>query len=404
MRVKTDGFALQGIDLATQQYADLLRVPFSQVATPLVYSPPPPLTPTSPFSLDQPQAAVQPPLQDPHSDLHCPQQQLPGHLPVQHQGLGMPAWQQGQQYTMTDHSPTSIQDEGMSFDAAASTAANSTPSAASDSHVNAQAMLSPHASPVTFATADVNTPPDPGGHLFQQLLQEQEEELLLPPDPMMPRTFQPGLPPTAPQPRNSFSFGQQVPEPVSSFGQSDVNRGSFQDSTPFCYSSSGSIPNGTATFAESSQMGSLSNGAAFQGHQWPGQGSREVPQGAGQPPQDIAASAHSQRPVPRGFGWAPPPQEGVGTFEGGAVPAVLPGRPVYGHSQSYSKVPSRRIVRGPSFQQRGVQNPILTFTTSCDLLECLSHSFMRADSFFDCLRSLRLLYQPAPSCVSAGSR
>ena len=97
---------------------------------------------------------------------------------------------------------------------------------------------------------------------------------------------------------------------------------------------------------------SLSHDGLPQGCQWPGQGSTEVPSSTGQVSQGSGEMLHSMQEVPsstgqlaQGFGLVP--QKAAGAFEGGAIP----GRPVW--RQSYSRVPSKRMVRGPSFAQQG---------------------------------------------------
>ena len=189
-----------------------------------------------------------------------------------------------------------------------------------------------------------------------------------PPGPRLPPAALAGLPPAAPQRVDSFNFGQQafgqpLPEPASSFGQYDVHAGYPQDFMPPTTTSvghqfsDGSSQSASGNFGEIHRSSHPSHDGSppwDQGSQWPGQSSTEVPfntgqffQGSGEVPQSAQEPPWSTGQLAQGFGMVP--QRAFGAFEAGAIP----GRPVYGHSQSYSRVPSRRIVRGPSFTQRG---------------------------------------------------
>ena len=364
--------AMQGgsIGLTTHQYAELLRVPLPQVATPIVYQQPHAATPPSPFSQDQYQAPNQElPQQLPCIDSYPQQpQQLTGQSPVRHQV--QTDWSQGPH----QHVPSQIPMFGQHDfgDAAPAASANSnvhdswdgSPSNGSDSSLNTQAIRSPQQDPRGIGLANSNPVLDSGMNGLRQLLREDD---MPPPAPRLPPAALVGLPPAAPQRADSFNFGQQafrqsLPEPAS-FGQYDVQAGYPQDFMPPHTTSvghqfsDGSSQSASGNFGEIHRSSHLSHDGSTpwgQGSQWPGQSSTEAPfsagqffQGSSEVPQSAQEPPWSTGQLAQGFGMVP--QRAFGAFEAGAIP----GRPVYGHSQSYSRVPSRRIVRGPSFTQRG---------------------------------------------------
>ncbi len=359
------------IDLTTRQYAELLRVPLPQVATPMVYQQPHAATPPSPFSQDQYQTSNQQlpqPLQCIDSYPQQPQQ-LTGQSPVRHQVQA--DWSQGPYQHVPSQIPMFSQHEDFS-DATPAASANSnvhdswdgSPSKdVSDTGFNTQVMQSPQQDPRGMCSANSNPMLTTGTNGLQQLLGDMP-----PPGPRLPPAAPARLPPAAPQRVDSFDFGQQafeqpLPEPASSFGQFDVHTGYPQEfENPSTSSVGHHFPNGSSQSA-SGNLGEIHRSSRLshdgsppwgQGSQWPGQSSTEVPfslgqrfQGSGEMPQTVQETPSSTGQLGQGFGLVP--QRAAGAFEAGAIP----GRPVYGHSQSYSRVPSRRIVRGPSFTQRG---------------------------------------------------
>ncbi len=354
------------IDLTTHQYAELLRVPLPQVTTPIL----PHAGPArSPFSQDQYQTSNQQlPQQLPCIDSYPHQpQQLTGQSPMTQQV--QPDWSQGTHQHVPSQIPMFSQHEAFG-DATPAASANSdvhgswdgSPPNVSGSGLNTQAMQSPQQDPRGIGSANPNPMLNSAINGLQQLLGESD---MPPPAPRPPPAALSGLPPTAPQRANSFNFGQQdfeqpLAEPASSFGQYDVQAGYPQDFMPphttFAGQqfSDGSSQSASGNFGEIHRSSHSSHDGSppwDQGSQWPGQGSTEVPfstgqlfQGSGEVPQSMLSSIGQ---LAQGLG--PVPQRAAGAFEAGAIP----GRPVYGHSQSYSRVPSRRIVRGPSFTQRG---------------------------------------------------
>ena len=366
--------AMQGgsIDLTVYQYAELLRVPLPQAATPQAYQQPHAAAPPSPFSQDQYQTSNQQlPQQLPCIDSY-PQQppQLTGQLPVRHQV--QTDWSQGPYQHVSSQIPMFSQHEDFS-DATPAASANSNVhdswdgslSNGSDSGLNTRVMRSPQQDPRGMGSANPNPVLNCGTNSLQQLLGEGD---MPPPNPRLPLSALARLPPAAPQQVDSFNFGQQafgqpLPEPASSFGQYDVHAGYPQEFMPPTTASVGhQFPDGSSQSA-SGNLGEIHRSSRLshdgsppwgQGSQWPGQSSTEVPfstgqilQGSGEMPQSIEQTPPSTGQLGQGFGLVP--QRAFGAFEAGAIP----GRPVYEHSQSYSRVPSRRIVRGPSFTQRG---------------------------------------------------
>ncbi len=370
------------IDLTIHQYAELLRVPLPHVATPMVYQQPHAAAPLSPFSQDQYQTSNQ---QLPQQ-LQCidsyPQQpqQLTGQSPVRQQVQA--DWSQEPYQHVPSQTPLFIQHEDFS-DATPAAIANSnvhdswdgSPSNdVSDLVLNTQVMRSPQQDPIGMGSANSNPMLASGTNSLQQLLGQVD---MPPPGPRLPPEALARLPPAAPQRVDSFNFGQQafgqpLPEPASSFGRFDVQAGYRQDFVPPSTTSVGhQFPDGSnqspsGNLGEIQRSSCLSHDGSPQGYQWPGQSSTEVPfrtgqffQGSGEMPHSIQEAPSSTGQLAQGFGLVP--QKAAGAFEAGAIP----GRPVFGHSQSYSRVPSRRIVRGSSFTQRG-KMAVDHFGRECD--------------------------------------
>ncbi|DBA71045.1 TPA: PSII 6.1 kDa protein [Trebouxia sp. C0005] len=357
------------IGLTTHQYAELLRVPLPQAATPMVHQQPHAAIPPSPFSQDQYQTSKQ---QLPQQ-LHCidsyPQQpqQLTGHVPVRHQI--QTDWSLGPYQHAPSQFPMFSQHEDFR-NATPAAGANSnvhdswdgSPQKVSDLGLNTRVMRSPQQDPGGMGSASSNPMLINRTNGLRELLREGD---MPPPGPRLPTAALAGLPPAAPQRVDSCNFGRQafgqsLPEPASSFGQFDVHAGYPQDFEPPSTTSVGhQYPDGPSEIAlehlgEIQRSSHLSHDGSSQGYQWQGQSSTEVPFSTGQFFQGSAEMHQSIQEVPsstgqlaQGFGMAP--QRAAGAFEAGAIP----GRPVYGHSQSYSRVPSKRIVRGSSFTQRG---------------------------------------------------
>ncbi|DBB00133.1 TPA: PSII 6.1 kDa protein, variant 3 [Trebouxia sp. C0004] len=334
------------IVLTIHQYAELLRVVSPQLATPMVYQQPHAATPPSPFSQDQYQTSS-----------HCidsyaqQPQQLTGQSPVRQQVQAH--WSQGPNQHLPSQIPMFSQHEDFN-DATPAASANSNVhdswdgSPSSDSVLNTQAMRSPQQDPIGMGSKPMLT----SGTISLQQLGEGD---MPPPGPR--------LPPAAPQQVDSFSFGQHafgqpLLEPASSFGQFEVHAGYPQDFVPLSTTVGQQFPDGSVSSAsvnlsEIDRSSHSSHDGSSQGYQWPGQSSTELPfstgqffQGSGEIPQSTQEAPSSTGQSAQWFGLVP--QQAAGAFEAGAIP----GRPVYGHSQSYSRVPSRRIVRGPSFTQR----------------------------------------------------
>ncbi|KAL0038834.1 hypothetical protein WJX79_009982 [Trebouxia sp. C0005] len=235
------------------------------------------------------------------------------------------------------------------------------PQKVSDLGLNTRVMRSPQQDPGGMGSASSNPMLINRTNGLRELLREGD---MPPPGPRLPTAALAGLPPAAPQRVDSCNFGRQafgqsLPEPASSFGQFDVHAGYPQDFEPPSTTSVGhQYPDGPSEIAlehlgEIQRSSHLSHDGSSQGYQWQGQSSTEVPFSTGQFFQGSAEMHQSIQEVPsstgqlaQGFGMAP--QRAAGAFEAGAIP----GRPVYGHSQSYSRVPSKRIVRGSSFTQR----------------------------------------------------
>jgi len=350
------------IALTTHQYAELLRVPLPQA---IVYQQPHAGPAPSPFSQDQYQTPNQQlPQQLPCIDSypHQPQQLSPmrqqvqtdwSHGPYQHVPSQIPVFSQHEDFGDATPAASANSNVHASWDGS--------PPNVSGSGLNTQAMRSPQQDPRGIGSANPNPMPNSGTNGFRQLLREDD---MPPPGPRLPSAALAGLPPAAPQRVDSFDFGQQafgqpLPEPAS-FGQYDVQAGYPQDFMPPSTTSVGHQFSDGSSQSASGNLGEIHRSSHpshdgsppwDQGSQWPGQSSTEVPfstgqffQGSGEMPQSTLSSIGQ---LAQGLG--PVPQRAAGAFEGGAIP----GRPMYGHSQSYSRVPSRRIVRGPSFTQRG---------------------------------------------------
>ncbi len=349
------------IDLTTHQYAELLRVPLPQAATPMVYQ--------------QPLAAtLLPPLVS-HDQYQMSNQQLPQQVPCcvsypqQPQQLtGQSPFEPVRQQVQADWSQGPYQRQIPMF-SQHEDFIDATPAASASSGVHDSWNGSPSSDvPVSVlystgsAVANSNPMLTSRTSSLHQLFGEGD---MLPPDPRLLLAAPPIPPLTAPQQVCSINLGQQafgqpLPEPASPFGWFDVNTGHPQD---FMHPSTTSVghqfpdgcsPSASANLGDTIRSSSLSHVGLPQRCQWPGQSNTvasfstgQTFQGSGEMPQSIQEPPSSTGQLAQGLGLVP--QRAAGAFEAGAVP----GRPVYGHSQSYSRVPSRRIVRGPSFTQRG---------------------------------------------------
>lgn len=423
----TAAVALQGssVDIGLKELADVLQVPESQLMALTVPQPYTMPRAPSPFS-DTQQQHYQPPIINAY-----PQQ-----LPYLQQGPGMPLQSQAQPPAMPHPDVLLSNDTEMDSEEyinpfvhtavpSGHQNGNSPTRLFSAPVYDSRPMPSPTHSHEGFAPATSDPVANSSGTSYRNLM---EGDFALPYDQCLPPTALAGLPPPALQHRNSFNFGQQqqmyavhdVREsslpPLDQFDlPSGVNGSGFEDyPSPTLTAVGHELSNGFSQSGLVSPGGSqansgMSNEALTQAYQQTAQGYAQLPlaslqvpegsvnmaQGYGQshvgdsqqvPQSDGSAPQHYEQapqPLRQGFGWVP--QEVPSMLAG----TVIPGRPEFGHSQS-SRMPSRRLDRGPSFStERGMsafqQSPFQLLLT-CVLLDTLQGQYSIVAKHWCCVR------------------